>query len=64
MNGGTEFESVSPILAGDELVATTRIVDLKEREGTLGRMLIVSRETTYRRGHEIVATMRQTVINY
>ncbi|HZN42203.1 MAG TPA: MaoC family dehydratase N-terminal domain-containing protein [Actinomycetota bacterium] len=64
VNGGTEFESVSPILAGDELLATTRIVDLKEREGTLGRMLIVSRETTYRRGHETVATMRQTVINY
>ena len=64
LNGGTEFESVSPILAGDELVATTKIVDLKEREGSLGRMLIVSRETTYRRRDDVVATMRQTVINY
>jgi acyl dehydratase len=64
LNGGTEFEYLAPIVAGDELVATTRIVGMKEREGTIGRMLIIERETTYRRGEETVATMRQTVINY
>jgi hypothetical protein len=64
LNGGTEFESVAPILAGDELTATTRIVDLKERAGSVGRMLIITRETTYRRGSDVVARMRATVINY
>jgi N-terminal half of MaoC dehydratase len=64
LNGGTEFVYRMPIVAGDELVAVTRIVDIKQRTGSLGRMLIISRETTYRRGGEIVAIMRATVINY
>jgi N-terminal half of MaoC dehydratase len=64
LNAGTEFESVLPILAGDELVATTRIVDYQERTGSVGRMLLVTRETTYRRGADVVARLRATAINY
>jgi len=64
LNGGTEFEYRSPVLAGDELVATTRIVDIKQRSGSIGRMLLITRETSYRRGDEEVALMRATVINY
>ena len=64
LNGGTEFEYRSPILAGDELVATTTITDIKERAGSIGRMLLITRETTYRRSDENVAIMRATVINY
>ena len=64
VRGATAGAAVAPPPAGPARAPTTRIVDLKEREGTLGRMLIVSRETTYRRGPETVATMRQTVINY
>jgi len=64
LNGGTEFEYRSPILAGDELVATTTITDIKERSGSIGKMLLISRETTYRRSDENVASMRATVINY
>ena len=64
LNGGTEFEYRSPILAGDELVATTKITDIKERSGSIGRMLLITRETTYRRSDESVALMRATVINY
>jgi hypothetical protein len=64
LNGGTDMEHRLPILAGDVLVATTRIVDLKEREGSLGRMLIITRETTYRRDDDVVAVLRATVINY
>jgi hypothetical protein len=64
LNGGTEFEYRSPILAGDELVATTTITDIKERSGSIGKMLLITRETTYRRSDENVASMRATVINY
>jgi acyl dehydratase len=64
LNGGTEFEYRKPILAGDELIATTKIVDIKERSGSIGRMLLITRETTYRRNDEEVALMRATVINY
>jgi acyl dehydratase len=52
------------VLAGDRLSATTRIVEVKQREGSIGRMLLITRETTYRRGEETVATLRATVINY
>ena len=64
LNGGTEFEYLVPIVAGDVLVATTRIVGVEEKEGKVGRMLIFRRETTYRREGRDVAVMRQTVINY
>jgi hypothetical protein len=64
LNGGTEYEYHSPVMAGDELVATTAIVDVKEREGSVGPMLLITRETTYRRGEERVAVLRATVINY
>jgi hypothetical protein len=64
LNGGTEYTYAAPIMAGDELLATTRIVDIKERDGSVGRMLIFTRETTYRRGEETVAVLRATVINY
>jgi len=64
LNGGTEFEYRAPVLAGDELVATTRIADVRQRTGSLGDMLIFSRETAYRRGPDVVAIMRATVINY
>jgi hypothetical protein len=64
LNGGTEFEYRKPILAGDELIATTTIVDIKERSGSIGQMLLITRETTYRRNDEEVALMRATVINY
>ena len=64
LNGGTEFEYRAPILAGDELVATTQIVEIKERSGSVGRMLLITRETDYRRSGETVALLRATVINY
>lgn len=64
LNGGTQFEYSSPILAGDELTATTTIVDIKERSGSVGPMLLITRETTFRRDDEKVALMRATVINY
>jgi hypothetical protein len=64
LNGRTEFEYRAPILAGDELVATTRIVDIRQRSGSIGKMLLFTRETTYRCSERIVAIMRATVINY
>jgi hypothetical protein len=64
LNGGTEYTHVRPVLAGDRLSATTRIVEVKQRDGSIGRMLLITRETTYRRGGETVATLRATVINY
>jgi peroxisomal enoyl-CoA hydratase 2 len=64
LNGGTEYEHHRSVLAGDELIAATAIVEVKERTGSIGPMLLITRETTYRRDGEVVAILRATVINY
>jgi hypothetical protein len=64
LNGGTEYEYRSTVMAGDELVANTMISEIKEREGSVGPMLLITREATYRRGDDVVAILRATVINY
>ncbi len=64
LNGGTEIENRATIMAGDELVATTTIVEIKEKVGSIGPMLLITRETTFRRDDETIAILRATVINY
>jgi len=64
LNGGTEIEMLDTICAGDVLTATARLVDLAERKGRLGTMLITTTETTYRRDGQVVAIARGTGIAY
>ena len=64
VNGGTELEYHSTVFAGDELLATPVIVDIKERRGSLGQMLILTREVRFTRHGDPVATLTATVINY
>jgi len=65
MNAGNEFEFFYPIRSGDVITSTTKLVDVKERMGRLGRMLIVTRENTFvnQRG-ERVAIGRWTTITH
>ena len=62
--GGNEIESLAPVCAGDVLVATSRITDIKERRGSVGDMLIASREITFRRDGVPVLIHRTTAITY
>ncbi len=64
LNGGSEFEYVDDICAGDTLVSTGRITDIYERQGSMGLMLFTAREQVYKRDGKIVAYMRGTGINY
>lgn len=64
LNGGTDVEYFDTVCAGDTLTAISRLVDLSEREGRLGPMLITTTETTYRRDGKVVAVMRGTGIQY
>lgn len=65
LNGGTEYEFFQPIQAGDVITAKTRFIDIRERKGRLGPMLITVRETTYKnKKGEIVAKLRGTGISY
>lgn len=65
LNGGTSYEYLEPVCAGDVLTSRSRICDFQEREGSIGPMLIVYRETTYRRPDgAVVARVRGNLIQY
>lgn len=65
VNAGNEFEFFLPIRAGDVITSTTKLVDIKERMGRLGRMFILTSETTFmnQRG-ETVAIGRWMTITH
>ena len=65
LNGGNEYEFFKEVCAGDTLTATTKLADIREREGRLGKMLFVINETTFRdEKGEVVAKSRNTGISY
>jgi hypothetical protein len=65
LNGGTEYEYFDDICAGDVLQVRTKITGFNERSGSMGPMLITTRETTYtNQDGKVVAKMYGTVIQY
>ena len=65
LNGGTDIEYFDTVCAGDLLTATSKLVDLSEREGRLGPMLVTVTETIYRNeAGQTVAVVRGTGIQY
>ncbi len=66
LDGGTETEIFEQIVAGDKLTAVTKIADLKVRESSrLGKMLIVTSETSFTNRHgKLAAVQRSQVIFY
>jgi len=65
LNGGNEYEFLKPICSGDVITSTTKIANMKERDGKMGKMLFVIIENTYKnQDGEIVAKARNTGISY
>jgi acyl dehydratase len=66
LNGGTEFEYFDEeICAGDVLTATAKVAELRERPGSMGPMLFIISETTYKnQDGKVVAKMTGTAIRY
>ena len=65
LNGGTEYEYLGTVCAGDVLTARGKITGFNERSGSLGPMLITTRETTYTNQEgKVVAKMYGTTIQY
>ena len=63
LDGGVDQEFYIPIRAGDTLTASTKIADIREREGKAGKMLFTTLETTYlNQNGDTVAVNRATVI--
>jgi acyl dehydratase len=66
LDGGTETEYFATIYAGDTLTLVSRIVDLEVRASrSLGKMLVVTSETTYtNQDGKVVAVQRGQAIYY
>lgn len=65
LDAGGEWEFLAPIRIGDALTITTKLKNIRETEGKLGKMLLVIFETTHvnQRG-DVVARAQGTSINY
>ena len=63
LNGGNRFEHMEPVMVGDRITATGRVVDVYEKTGSSGPMLFIIFETEYvnQRGRT-VARVRGTAI--
>ena len=65
LNGGNEYEFFEPIQAGDVLTATSKLAELYERDGRLGKMLFIINETNFKNQNgKVVARARGTGISY
>ena len=65
LNGGNIIEYFQPMRLGDTITVTGRVTDMLEREGKMGRMVILSSELTYtnQRG-EVAAKGYNTRLRY
>ncbi len=64
LDGGVDYEFFAPVRAGDTLVATSKLKDVRERDGGTGKMVIVRNETTYyNHNGDLVATAITTSIH-
>ena len=63
LNGGTELEWYQPIRPGDVVTAVTKIADIRERQGKMGKLLFMTFETTYKnQRQELVARCHDLAI--
>ena len=65
LDGGSEWEYFEPVRVGDRITVTTGISNIFERQGRLGDMLFIVRETKYvNQFGVVVALQRGTGISY
>ena len=65
LDGGSEWEYFEPVRTGDRITVTVKIAEMIEREGRLGKMLFIVRETRYvNQFGNVAALQRSTGISY
>lgn len=65
LDGGGEWEFFQPAKLGDTLTGIRKIVEYKEKEGKLGHMLFVIRQTEWtNQDGDLIARNRSTSILY
>ncbi|MBM2825343.1 MAG: hypothetical protein HW402_1007 [Dehalococcoidales bacterium] len=64
LDGGIEYEFFLPVRAGDTLMVTSVIKDIREREGSASKLAFVITEVTYVNQHgDLVARAQATSIH-
>ena len=65
LHGATDLECYQPIRPGELITVTTKIANVRERQGKMGKMAFIIFETTYKnQRQELVARCRQMLIGY
>lgn len=65
LHGATDLECYQPIRPGELITVTTKIANVRERQGKMGKMAFITFETTYKnQRQELVARCRLMVIGY
>ncbi|MBE9482075.1 MAG: MaoC family dehydratase N-terminal domain-containing protein [Chloroflexi bacterium] len=65
LHGDTTLECYQPIKPGDVITATTKITNIRQRQGEKGKTAFISFEITYmNQKQEPVANCRQMVVSY
>ncbi len=65
LDGGSEWRYLEPVHPGDRITVVETLIDVKERTGRLGPMVILTRELTYTNQlGRLVAVQRWTLITY
>ena len=65
LHGETALEHYQPIRPGDVITATTKITNIRERQGEKGQTVFMTFEITYiNQRQELVAKCRQMIVSY
>jgi len=65
LHAATDLECYQPIRPGEVVTVTTKIANIRERQGKMGKMAFITFENTYKnQRQELVAKCRQMVIGY
>jgi acyl dehydratase len=65
LDGGSEWEYFEPVRPGDRITVTSSVSEIFEREGRLGNMVFIVRETKYvNQFGQLAAVQRSTGISY
>jgi len=65
LHGSTELEFYQPVRLGDVVTATTKITNVRERQGKMGKTVFITFDITYRnQRQQPVAKCRQMIVSY
>lgn len=62
--GGNEWEYLLPVVAGDELLATTEVESVTTKQSGRGPMTVIGLKTEFTRSETLVQVYRSTILQF